>query len=189
VARLDSAWPAAVSSESESKIFDGILPVAFSQAYVASDINAVEPDVSRCYLHQRNGLLGAAMEGVLFLTTGKGDGEVQVSVHVADRQPPLNDSWEECVEASFTPATPVVALFDWDGDVLCEIRLSQRTHRVRYTARGMDAGHAGTETDVYGLWFWPAPAAPDVVIKQTSARAAYWHSERTRINKLLQSAE
>jgi hypothetical protein len=51
---------------------------------------------------------------------------------------------------------------------------------VQYTARGMDEADSGTEMDVYGLWFWPAPAAPDAVIKQTSKSAAYWHAEMAR---------
>jgi hypothetical protein len=48
----------------------------------------------------------------------------------------------------------------------------------------MDAGHASTAMDVYGLWFWPAPPAPDAIIRQTSAVAAYWHTEIARINQL-----
>ena len=57
-----------------------------------------------------------------------------------------------------------------------------RDYRVRYTARGMDAGHAadtviGDEdpVDAYQLRFWPAPPAPDRVFKQASETAAYWH--------------
>jgi hypothetical protein len=172
-----------------TQIFEGVLPVAFSQAYVASEIDDVMPEVSEYYLGQRNGLLGAAKHGVLFLTTGKGDGEVQLSVHVARHEPPLDDSWEESVEASFAPTAPVVAVFSWERDVVCEVPLSEETYRVRYTARRMDAGHAGTDTDSYGLWFWPAPQLPDAITKQTSARAAYWHSEAIRINELLRSRE
>jgi hypothetical protein len=29
--------------------------------------------------------------------------------------------------------------------------------------------------DFYSLAFWPAEAAPDCIIKQTSEIAAYWH--------------
>jgi hypothetical protein len=82
------------------------------------------------------------------------------------------------------PAASVVLLLDLEREVRCEIPLGDETYRVRYTARGMDAGHAGTETDVYGLWFWPAPAAPDTVIRQTSKSADYWHAEVARWNEL-----
>ena len=53
---------------------------------------------------------------------------------------------------------------------------------MRYCGWGMDAGHqAGPPTDDeplvdrYLLQFWPAPPAPDRVIKQTGKQAAYWH--------------
>jgi hypothetical protein len=47
----------------------------------------------------------------------------------------------------------------------------------------MDAGHQGHPQlddedpliDRYLLQFWPAAPAPDRVVKQTSAKAAYWH--------------
>jgi hypothetical protein len=166
-------------------IFEGLLTVAFGQAYVASDLKDFEPEVNAYFFGQRNGMLGAAKDGMLYLITGKTDGEVHLSVHVAEQRPLLDDSWEECVEASFSPATPLVRLFDWDRAVVCEIPLPEHNYRVRYTARGMDAGHAGTQTDAYGLWFWPAPAAPDAIVRQTSARAAYWHGEVARINEIL----
>ena len=159
------------------QVFDGRLSIAYSQAYVASapDRPTYE-DVEGFTDGQRNGLLGAAREGLLWLTTGTQDGEVGLTVHVVECEPPLDESWEECVEASFSPATPVVAVFDWDRNVVCEIPLGERTYRVRYTARGMDYGHTGKgDRDVYGLWFWPAAGAPDAVVKQTSKSAAYWH--------------
>jgi len=46
----------------------------------------------------------------------------------------------------------------------------------------MDAGNTadtivdGEEpVDAYALWFWPAPNAPDRVLRQASEVAAYWH--------------
>jgi hypothetical protein len=170
------------------KVFDGLLGVAYSQAYVQSPGHdfAFNPDFDPHVFHrgQRNGLLGAGLEGVLHLSTGKQDGEVGLSVHVVEKAEVLDDSWEECVEASFLPATPVVAVQDWDRIVVCEIPLGERSYRVRYTARGMDAGHAGAEIDVYGLWFWPSPTAPDAIIRQTSESAAYWHGAAAHQNEL-----
>jgi hypothetical protein len=171
------------------RVFEGVLAVAFSQAYVASRQEDLlfEAGPAAFYRGQRNGLLGAAERGVLFLTVGaNGDGEVGLRVHVLEHEPTLDDSWEECVEASFSPATPFVSLFDWDRTVVCEIPLPEETYRVRYTARGMDARDA--YTDVYGLWFWPSPASPDAVIRQTSERAAYWQAGRARENALMSEA-
>jgi hypothetical protein len=39
----------------------------------------------------------------------------------------------------------------------------------------MEAAHSDIEGDHYLLQFWPAPPAPDRIVKQTSASAAYWH--------------
>lgn len=53
---------------------------------------------------------------------------------------------------------------------------------MRYCGWGMDAGHQSGPpmdgeplVDRYLLQFWPAPPAPDEILKQTSAQAAYWH--------------
>jgi hypothetical protein len=75
-----------------------------------------------------------------------------------------------------------VRLVDWDRELVCVLPLRIGDYRVRYAARGMDAGHAadtiieGEEpVDSYWLWFWPAAPAPDRVLKQTSVTAKYWH--------------
>ena len=110
------------------------------------------------------------------------DGDVRLSLHVVEGEPRLDDSWEDCVEVCFSPLTPVVALFDWDGAAEFEIALGRDTYRVRYAARGMDAGASGTETEVCALWFWPAPTEPDAIVKQTSESAAGWHTVIAREN-------
>src|SRR5262249_29539180 len=158
--------------DSGSQVFDGVVDLTEGQIHVASDADAIGPDMFEFFLGQRNGLLGAAQDGVLCLMTGKADGEVGFTVYVTAQGPDLDDSWEDCVEASFSPTEPVVALFDW-GEVVTDIPLGEGIYRVRYTARGMDAGEAATGIEAYGLWFWPAPAAPDAIIKQTSKSAAY----------------
>lgn len=33
--------------------------------------------------------------------------------------------------------------------------------------------------DSYALMFWTADSAPDVILKQTSKTAAYWHKQRS----------
>src|SRR3954467_7372189 len=96
---------------------------------------------------QKNGLLGGAEKGVLRFFTGVADGEVRLSVDVVEGEPRLDDSEEDCGEVSFSPVTPAVALFDGDGAAGFEIPLGRDTYRVRYAARGMDAGHSGTETE------------------------------------------
>jgi hypothetical protein len=166
------------------RVFDGVLGVLDGQFWIASDNDDIGPDMFAAFVGQRNGLLGAAEDAQLRLITGAADGDVSFSVHVVESEPQLDGSWEDCVEASFTPRTPAVGFFDWDGNVVFEIPLGDETYRVRYAARAMDAGSAGTEMDSYALWFWPAPPAPDAIVKQTSESAAYWHAEIARINSL-----
>lgn len=166
------------------QVFDGVIGVLDGQLWIAADAGDIGPDMYASFSGQQNGLLGAAEDGMLRLITGVADGEVRLTVHVVEREPQLDDSWEDCVEASFSPPAPVVALFDWDGAAVFEFPLGEDSYRVRYTTRGADAGHAGAETEVSGLLFWPAPPGPDVIVRQTSKSAAYWHAEAARWREL-----
>lgn len=170
------------------EVFDGVIGVLDGQFWIASDPDDIGPDMFAAFVGQRNGLLGAAEEGQLRLITGKADGDVGFAVHVVESEPGLDDSWEDCVEVSFSPRTPAVGFFDWDFNVVFEIPLGAQAYRVRYAGRAMDAGQIGTEMDTYALWFWPAPAAPDAVVKQTSGSAAYWHAEMARESSLRSQA-
>lgn len=62
------------------EVFDGLLPIAFSQGYVQSpgDDFAFKSDLAPHDIlrEQGNGLLGGALEDVLYLTTGTQDGYV-----------------------------------------------------------------------------------------------------------------
>jgi hypothetical protein len=166
------------------QVFDGVIGVLDGQLWVATNADDIGPDMDASFSGQQNGLLGAAEAGVLRLITGTADGDVRLSVQVVEREPQLDDSWEDCVEVTFSPASPVVALFDWDGAASFEIPLGEASYRVRYATRGADAGNAGTETEVAGLWFWPAPPGADAIIRQTSKSAAYWHSHASRLRQL-----
>jgi hypothetical protein len=165
------------------RVFDGRLHVHYGQAYVFSGDDGDTGEMEACFRGQTNGLLGAGQAGMLFLLTGLHTGFVDLTVDVDEHEPPLDESREECVEVSFAPAAPEVRVVDWDRGLVCELALPGLSYRVRYAARGMDAGHAedtiiGDEepVDSYRLWFWPAPHAPDRVLEQTSGAAAYWHN-------------
>lgn len=170
------------------QVFDGIVGVFDGQLYVGSDPEDIGPDLFAHFSGQDNGLLGAATPRLLCLITGVADGDVGFAVEVCEREPLLDESWEDCVEASFSPGAPAAMLLDLEWKVLCEIPLGEETYRVRYAARGMDAGHAYTAMDVYGLWLWPAAPARDGIIRRTSDSAAYWHAEIARINDLQSGA-
>jgi len=108
---------------------------------------------------------------------------VTLCVQVHHAAPPLDDSWEEVVEASWSLDAGPVILEDWGATAVCDIPLEPGAWRVRYAARHFRAGeddeacedidHEPVEN--YLLQFWPAPYADDVVLRQTSVHAAYWN--------------
>jgi hypothetical protein len=163
--------------------FDGYLHVHYGQAYAFSGSTGDTGEMDSCFRGQSNGLLGAARPGMLFLITGLHTGYVKFKVEIAVDEPPVDESWEECVEASFTPSSHDTRLINWDGDLVCELPLSSPPYRVRYEGIGMDAGReadtilqGADPVDSYRLSFWPASPAPDSVVRERSASARYWHS-------------
>jgi hypothetical protein len=164
-----------------TRIFDGGLYVHYRQAYVLSNAQETS-ELPDCFKGQTNGLCGAAVSDTLFLITGLHTGHVHLSVDVLDAPPPLDQTWEEVVEVPFMINGEGASLNDWNGKCVCEIPLSPGTYRVRYCARDMDRGREvdtilqnEEPIDFYNLAFWSADLLPDVVLKQTSEIAAYWH--------------
>ncbi|MER7077219.1 hypothetical protein [Saccharopolyspora kobensis] len=162
------------------KLFDGEVWVHYGQIYVESGGRHL--DLQESFAGQRNGLLGAAERGGLFLITGLHTGEVGFTVELHEQAPPVDDTWEEIVEASYQPLGDV-ALVCWGGEGSWPLDLDGFEYRVRYHAVRMDeANDLDTRAvedplvDRYLLQFWPAPPAPDRIIKQSSEDAAYWHS-------------
>lgn len=163
------------------KVFDAGVHVTYAMAFVESREYWPAGD-GEARAGQVNGLCGAAVPGRLKLTTGLHTGWVGLMVEVYDTRPAVDEAWEDVVEVSFTPATRRVRVAQWEGGEPCAFDLDPVTHRVRYSATGMDAAHqAGVvfedepPVDRYLLQLWPEPHAPDAVVKQTSAQAAYWH--------------
>jgi len=132
----------------------------------------------------RIGLLGAGDPGALSLTTALHLGEVPVRIELHDTAPDVAPVWEEVVETSFRTEDAAYALATADDrigiDLPREVDL-----RVRCCATGVDAAYDGTrgpgdpELDRYLLQLWPAPPAPDALLRVTGERARYAH-ERAR---------
>ncbi|MFJ3966109.1 hypothetical protein [Streptomyces sp. NPDC090036] len=127
---------------------------------------------------QSGGLCGAAVPGVLWLTTGLHTGRVGFTVEVHDEAPPLDPFWEDVVEVSFRPLSERTSLVQWAGEAAWDLSLARTDYRVRYCARGMDEGwqldtrvSEEPPVDSYLLQF-----RADRVVRQTSQQAAYWHS-------------
>ncbi|WP_407560031.1 hypothetical protein [Streptomyces sp. 184] len=163
-------------------VYSGELHVSYMQFYVDSR-REFEDEPWDPRAGQRNGLCGAAVPGHLFLTTGLHTGRVGLTVEVHEEAPPVAECWEEVVEVSFRPASPRTSVVPWGDGELCAAELAETDHRVRYCARGMDVEwdaesavlDGGPPVDHYLLQFWPAPPAPERIVRQTSRKAAYWH--------------
>ncbi|WP_209446622.1 hypothetical protein [Streptomyces palmae] len=166
---------------------EGEVHVHYGQIYVESDPDGFGPDLAESFAGQSSGLCGAAISGALWLTTGVHTGNVGFTVEVHDQAPPLAPEWEDVVEVSFRPVSDTSVLVQWAHEDSWELDLAETDYRVRYCARGMDRARQKDtrlsdepRLDSYLLQFWPAPPAPDRVLKQTSAIAAYWHDYARR---------
>ncbi|MFC0623368.1 hypothetical protein [Kribbella deserti] len=111
--------------------------VAYGQIYVQSGDRI--PELPQSFGGQTNGLCGATITGALFLFTGLHTGKVDFAVELHDQTPPVDETWEDIVEASFRPG-PDTALAGWGGSGYWPLDLQQIDYRVRYCAWGMDAG-------------------------------------------------
>jgi hypothetical protein len=160
-------------------VFDDIVDVDYGQIYVISDPDGFIDGFEQSRDGQVNGLCGAATPGLLYLTIGLHSGSVRFTVEVHDHAPALSSEWEEVVEASFRPITDDVSLCEWAGQASWPLPLPSADYRVRYCATGMDEADQffddGPGPDRYLLQFWPAPPAPDVIERQGSRSAVYWH--------------
>lgn len=130
---------------------------------------------------QRNGLLGAAQPGFLYITTGMHTGLVPFRVEAHEVAPAIDGSCGEIVEASCDLRGPEITLSTFDG-AAAFVLPRNGPHRVRLSARDFEAGREQERyepdepvRDSYLVQMWPAPMAPDEILKVTSPAAAYWH--------------
>ncbi|GGN85138.1 hypothetical protein GCM10010112_65230 [Actinoplanes lobatus] len=162
----------------EQVLFSGTVGVSYGQVYLAGE---EPPGMDESFAGQVNGLCGAAVPGSLFLVTGIKEGSVPMTVELHPSEPPLSDAWEEIVEVSFANPSPRPELQEWGGEGNHPFRLEPGSYRIRYCARMMDeawdveSNYDDDLIDAYLLQFWPSPAEPDRIIRQTSRCAAYWH--------------
>ena len=108
-------------------------------------------------------------------------GEVPLRVEWSDVEPTVPDDWEDVVEASVELVSAELSLQSFED--FYDVRLPRTGwHRARFLCSGMDEGKELDTTDEdadapdrYLLQLWPAPETPDVVARQSSGIAAYWH--------------
>lgn len=162
-------------------LFDGSASVHYGFIYLKPASFDVEIDLIQARGGQRNGLCGAAYPGVLAMLTGLHTGDVPLRVESHLAEPVPEPRWEDVVETPLAIGAEQYHLdtFDWGVELESP---PAGTYRARWSASGMDEAHAGgtrrqdePEIDRYLLQLWPAPLAPDVVVRQGSDQAAYWH--------------
>jgi len=163
-------------------LFDRDVEVDYGFVHVDSGVGGWDGEVDQ-QAGQRNGLLGAAQPGLLVVMTATNVGLVPVRVEAHDGVPPVDDTYDEIVEASCDLRGPEVSLsaFDWRTRFVLP---QGGPHRVRLSVRDFQAGreqprHELEEPvcDSYLLQLWPAEMAPDEIVKVTSPEAASWHRE------------
>ena len=130
-------------------VFDQEIHVHYGQFYVESRTDDFFEGLTESRGGQANGLCGAAVSGLLFLTTGLHTGHTRVTVEMLDASAPVGDVWEDVVEASFRPVTAKVALVQWAGEASWPLPLASIDYRVRYNATGMDRA-SGRDTLLAG---------------------------------------
>ncbi len=163
-----------------SVLFAGLVFVHYGFLYLGSD-----DDVGATLIEERagqtNGLIGAQQPGRVSMITGLHTGEVSLTVEWLPTQPVVGDDWDDVVEVPFVIEQTELTLSSFEDSIPVEVPQTG-PHRVRYSASAMDAGKEldtpdeGEQTpDRYLLQLWPAPFAPDAIVRETAAIAAYWH--------------
>lgn len=141
-------------------------------------------DFDRFFAGQLNGLVGAADRSGVYLHFARQFGGSPVRCELLDAAPGAPDAqWEDVVEVSVqVPDGATPRWSSWAGEEEGALAIPSGTYRLRVSARGRDAGHdMGVDhddpLDRYLLELWPAPMAPDAILRVTSADARYWHAE------------
>ena len=162
-------------------IFNGIFPVCYGQFYFLSEADW-DGDLMACFSKQKNGICGVSVEGVVFFITGLHTGNITLSINYLDTEPKIDDSKEEIVESSFTVPESGLALEAWGEELKKNIDLLPGSYRLRYSAvnfglaEELDKFEEG-DIEIYSIEIWPAQYSEDEIVKATTEKAKYWHSE------------
>lgn len=170
-------------TQDSAEVFSGPMSTSYRQMYVMSAVcNGLMPDESG--KNHVNGLCGGAVADGLFLTVGIHTGNVLITVEIHETAPPVDDAWEEIVEASCCFSVTPIFLYGWAGDSAQELPLRAGRYRARFCAKAFGASEDEDDdeesAECYLLAFWPEAPRPDLILKQTSPNAIYWHEARKR---------
>lgn len=131
------------------------------------------------YEDELNGLFGGAIPGGAVIKVGIHTGKVPITVELAETAPPLDESWEEIVEAPCVITGSPVYLHPCIDTISAELpHLPEGVYRARFCAVrfGMNEKNLGEDCgEHYALFLWLDDPRPDEIVKQTSSQANYWH--------------
>lgn len=164
-------------------VFSGALRTSYSQMYVLSGVRTGEILPDNAFTGQVNGILGGSFPGGLFMYIGVHTGLVHITVYSHPSEPPVDESWEEIVEASCSLSGPPVSLDGW-GD-MSSVRLPPLPagqYRARLCANGFKQSEStrvfgDPSIEKYALLLWPDPWRKDVILKQSSEITGFRHGE------------
>jgi hypothetical protein len=137
-------------------------------------------DADRFFKDQHNGLVGAAVSGTVVIMLARWSSGSAVRIVLEASEPRTNADWEDVVETSFDlPPGRLMRWSTWGGGSGGPLSVPPGQYRLRVSAVGRDAGvqneFADEVVDRYLLELWPAPAAPDAVLRVGSDDARRWH--------------
>ena len=168
----------------ERVLLDQVIDTDYGQLDLVWDQDGgFDGDWERFFAGQLNGLVGAADPTGVYLNLARRSGGSPVRIVLTDAEPTADDTWEDVIEVSTTvPAGASPQWMSWAGEDGGDlVDLPPGAYRVRVSARGRDAGHADEfaeqAVDFYLVQLWPAPSAPDAIVKVGSDNAVYWHRE------------
>jgi hypothetical protein len=169
----------------ERILLDEIIETDYGQFdLVWAEPGGFDGDLDRFFAGQKNGLVGAGDPNGVYLNLARRSGGSPVKIVLYDVEPAAADnSFQDIVEVSITiPPGSAVQWVSWAGEtsgVLAGMKAG--VFRLRVSARDRDEGAAGEfadgPVDSYLLELWPAPAAPDSILKVGTEDARYWHRE------------
>jgi len=165
-------------------LLDQVIATDYGQLDLGwSDAFGFDGDFDRFFAGQVNGLVGAGDDTGVYLNLARRSGGSRVRIELLERVPdPLQPEWEDVVEVSTAiPEGARPRWSSWAGEDGGPLHIPAGTYRLRVSARGRDAGQDGEfaegVVDTYLLELWPAPTAPDTIVRVGSHDAAYWHDE------------
>lgn len=163
-------------------LFDGVVQTSYGQFdLIWDDGIGFDGDFEKFFAGQANGLVGAAHRDGVYLNLARYGGGSQMRIELCDAEPAMADDWADVVEVSSAIPTDSSPHWEsWAGEQSGALDdLPPGSYRLRVGARGRDEGRDGEFADHLVDWYllqlWPAPSAPDAVVRVSSEDARYWH--------------